>query len=308
MTTQDQTLIDGEELRKALEGIISNARAKLVFASAYITQSAVDWLASYLPEGVDVHLICRLIPSDVISGATHISALATALENGWKVSCLHSLHAKVYACDSVQIYVGSANLTSNGLRIHGDGNLEACCKIPPNEDNLRFVANIEGSASPIDHAILQKMEQFIAAKEPVIHFDKWPEGTLPEDEGVWVRDFFWFNPASNQPQGNEKTHDMEIISTDSLDQNSKKVRAQVGQARCIQWLISKLKEQDESELYFGNLTRLLHNELKDDPAPYRKDVKGLVQNLLAYCEIYLAGVMEISRPNHSQRIKLLVTS
>ncbi len=308
MAAAEQALIDGEQLKDILEQAIQRCENKLLFISAYMTQTAIDWLDRYAPDGIEVHLICRLLPMDVLNGSTNISALVTALNKGWKVSCLHSLHAKLYSIDDKQVYVGSANLTSNGLRIYGVGNIEACSSVPANEENLRFISNIEASATKLSHDILERMDACIQEKEPVIHFDKWPHDILPHEEGIWVRDFFWFNPQSRAPQGNEKIHDLEIIGSDSLDPSAKGVNEKVASSRCVQWFISQLKEQPENELYFGNISRLLHDELKDDPAPYRKDVKTLVQNLLAYCEVYLPNMVEISRPNHSQRAKLLVTS
>ncbi len=303
--SESAVLIDGEQLRKQLEVAVSSCERKLVFISAYMTQTAIDWLNKYISADVEVHLICRLAPSDLINGATHISALETALDNGWKVSCLHSLHAKIYSIDDKEIYTGSSNLTDNGLRIYGAGNLEANTNIPASEDNLRFIANVEGSSSKLDYDTLKEMEKYISDKEPAIYFDKWPEGTLPKEEGMWVRDFFWFNPESETPQGNEKTHDLEILGAESLDTQSTEVKEKVLMSRCVQWIISKLEEEPESELYFGKLSKLLHDELKDDPAPYRKDVKGLVQNLLAYCQTFLQDKIEISRPNHSQRVRLV---
>lgn len=305
MTLRNQ-LINGEQLRAVLEHAIKQCDKKLTLISAYITQSALDWLKKHVPDNVEVHLICRLLPSDVIQGSTNLSALETAINLGWKTSCLHSLHAKIYLIDSNIIYVGSANLTSNGLRIYGMGNIEACTSIPPNHENLQFIYNIETSSSQIDLETLKKMESFIEDKAPTIHFDEWPEGTLPIQEGIWVRDFFWHDPKSPLPQGNEKIHDLEILGIEILDQN-KDVAERIFRSRCIQWLTSKLEKSPENELYFGNLTRLLHEDLKDDPAPYRKDVKSLVQNLLAYCTKFIPDKIEVSRPNHSQKIKLLMT-
>lgn len=307
MAAAEQVLVDGEQLKDILEQAVQRCEKKLLFISAYMTQTAIDWLDRYTPEGVEVHLICRLLPMDVLNGSTNISALVTALDKGWKVSCLHSLHAKLYSIDDKQIYVGSANLTSNGLRIYGIGNIEACSSVLANQANLNFISNIEVSATELNHGILRKMDECIQNKEPIIHLDKWPQDILPHEEGVWVRDFFWFNPQSRTLQGNEKIHDLEIIGAESLDPTTKGITEKVVASRCVQWFISQLKEQPESDLYFGNISRLLHDELKDDPAPYRKDVKTLVQNLLAYCEVYLPDIIEVSRPNHSQRAKLLVT-
>lgn len=308
MSEEIALLIDGEQLKTSLEKDMRQCNEKITFVSAYITQTAIDWLAKNIFSNANVHLVCRLQPSDVINGATQISALMTALEKGWAVSCLHSLHAKIYAIDSQEIYVGSANLTSNGLKIYGKGNLEACSKVPANAENLRFIENIEKSASKLDTRTLRKMEECISKQEPSVHLDKWPDGTLPQYEGIWVHDLFWFNPQKQSPKGNEKFHDLEIIGIESLDSENIGIQQKVLNSNYVQWLISKLQDQPELELYFGTLTKLLHDELKDDPTPYRKDVKTLVQNLLAYCQTFLPHIVEVSRPNHSQRIKLLVAS
>ncbi len=301
----DYLLIDGEQLREVLEQSIAGCEKKIVFISAYITQTAVDWLEKHISPEVHVHLVCKLQPSDIINGATQISALSTAMQRGWKVSCLHSLHAKIYSIDDNEIYVGSANLTSNGLKIYGSGNLEACSSVPANEENLRFISNIEKSSNELNNEILQKMEDCIIKKEPSIHLNQWPVGTLPHDEGIWVHDLFWYNPSSRTPNGNEKLHDHHLIGIESFDIKESEVSNKLLMSRCVQWLISKLEGQNNQELYFGKLTKLLHEDLKDDPSPYRKDVKSLVQNLLAYCQVFLQGEIEISQPNYSQKIKLV---
>lgn len=304
----EHILIDGEQLKQVLEEEARQCKKKLLFISAYVTQTAVEWLKRHVPEGVEVHLICRLTPSDVTGDSTNISALSTALDGGWKVSCLHSLHAKLYSIDAERIYVGSANFTNNGLRIYGTGNMEACSKVPASDENLRFISNIETSANNLNYEILERMEIYIKDKEIGSRLDRWPQDILQNKDGIWVCDFFWSNPKSTTFQENEQQHDLEIVGVKSLHPLNKEISQKVLMSRCIQWLISKLKNQPRTELYFGGITSLLHDELKDDPAPYRKDVKTLVQNLLAYCNVFIPEIVEISRPNYSQRAKLLVTS
>ena len=70
--------------------------------------------------------------------------------------------------------------------------------------------------------------------------------------------------------------------------------------------INTLKKEITQELYFGSLTQTLHHDLMDDPALYRMDVKILIQNILSYCDVYLTNHIEISRPKHSQKIKLII--
>ena len=145
------------------------------------------------------------------------------------------------------------------------------------------------------------MQGCIDLKETRILFDAWPDGVLKEEEGIWVRDFFWSSPSSNE-QSLEWIHDAELLGIANGEGVTKN---RILRARCIQWLVRKLEIEPEKELYFGTLTKILHDELKDDPSPYRKDIKGLVQNLLSYCEAYLSDYIEISQPRHSQKIKIL---
>lgn len=193
----------------------------------------------------------------------------------------------------------------NGLKIFGTGNLEACSKVPASQENLRFISNIEHSSTRLDLETLEKMGNYIQGKTPSIHLGKWPEGTLPEHEGIWVQDFFWFNPMLEKPNGNERFHDLDLLGINTLDPFDESNKNKILASRCVTWLISKLKNQENNELYFGSLTKLIHDDLKDDPSPYRKDVKSLVQNLLSYCELFLKDKVEISQPNHSQKIKLI---
>jgi len=295
--------MDGEKLKSVLERAVTDSESRIVFISAFITKVAVDWLAKRAPNNVDVHLNCRLQPFDIISGSTHISALITALENGWSVSCLHSLHAKIYAIDDRNIYAGSANLTSNGLKIYGVGNLEASVKVPPSPENLAFIENVCSSATKMSVHSLQKMQDYVDQKEVHISSYNWPDHILDEEEGIWSQDFFWAKPDGDKNSA-EHIHDMEVLGLQDFDAADTSIRDRVRGARCVQWLTETLENEDGQELYFGRLTQALHSDLKDDPKPYRTNVKSLVQNLLSYCEAYLNDEIEISRPNYSQRIRL----
>lgn len=303
LKAEHSQLIDGEVLKKQLETIIPTAKIKLTVISAYITQGGIEWLKRLAPANLTVHIVCRLTPSDVMTGATNISALLEALDAGWKVSCLHSLHAKIYSIDGIAIYAGSANLTSNGLRIYGVGNIEACMTVSATKENIDFIESIEQAASPLNEEILNRMQACIEHKEPPIYSDEWPKDILIEEEGIWVRDTFWDDPYINDLT-QEKLHDLEIIGIDSFSVHSDLIEKRLLRTRLIRWLKNQLEHEPHQELYFGSLTAALHDEIRDDPAPYRKDIKTLVQNLLKYCEKYLVKDFEISRPNYSQRIKL----
>ena len=304
----ERGLFNGSELKTALEIEIPKCKNSLILISAFITQAAIDWLTVHTPENINVHLICRLSLSDITNGATHTSALKQSLDNGWKVSRLPSLHAKIYSIDDNAIYFGSANLTNNGFGINSSGNLEACCKVSCSQNNLAFIDNIIKSSTPVDYSALEKIDLYTKDKKQISQPKSWPSDIFPLSKSIFVSDFFWFNPHTNEPQSKEKSHDIEILSA-KMDLSLKEVATdKFTEIHCVNWLISKLKNEPGCEIYFGKLSSILHDELKDDPAPYRKNVKILIQNLLLYCQMFIPEVIEVSRPNHSQKIKLLVTS
>ncbi len=303
----EESILDGGKLRHKLESALPQARSRITFISAYVTQSAIDWLSGFKPKNVDAYIVCRLLPSDVLSGATQLSALIAALNKGIKVFCLHSLHAKIFAIDNETIYVGSANLTNNGLKIYGTGNLEACIKVPGNNLNLKFIQNILDSATSLDEESIRKMQDCIDSKATAISHDQWPEGVIKENEGIWVRDFFWTHSEKNK-NNPELSHDLELLGLGSINNIQDILKENVLKTRCIKWLIKKLETEPGHELYFGSLSNILHDELKDDPIPYRKDVKSLLHNLLSYAVVYLPEIIEVSTPRHSQKIRLIKQS
>ena len=69
------------------------------------------------------------------------------------------------------------------------------------------------------------------------------------------------------------------------------------------WLVNKLKELPNSEIYFGALSAELHKVIINDPKPFRKEIKNLQSNLLNWITELKMDDVIIDRPNHSQRIR-----
>ena len=67
----------------------------------------------------------------------------------------------------------------------------------------------------------------------------------------------------------------------------------------------KIKKQENKEIYFGDLSSLIHNSLLDDPKPYRKEVKDLQANLYSFLKILDLEEIKIDQPNVSERIILI---
>ncbi|MBT3511052.1 MAG: NgoFVII family restriction endonuclease [Nitrospina sp.] len=301
-------ILSGNNLKERLSEVIPEANS-LTVVSAYITKPAVEWLVHHTSSNCSTVLIGRFSPNDLSMGSSDTASIRLALSKGWTVKCLSVLHAKIYLCDRNAMFVGSANLTTNGLKIYGSGNLEACVEVSPIEDNIKFVKKINAEAQPITIEVLEKMEAFID-KNPTITnrvetSSIWPEDILPREDSIWVYDFPWANLSEPERTTEQSLkHDIEALGI--VDSSNKTEAAIAFQGtKVFHWLLKKLKESDSRETYFGNLTAALHNDLNDDPTPYRRDVKNLLSNLLSYCQKYTQELIVIDRPSHSQRIKLI---
>ena len=275
-------LITGDDLRKILLQEFFGAMKEIKISSAFITEPAIDEFIKVIPKNINVKVVCRLLPFDVANGSCSIPALKKGIEANWLIYRLENLHAKIYSIDGNKIYSGSANATANGLMIHNKGNIEACNEVSATPENKKFISNIFDAASPVDMQTLIDMEKYI--KENVdTHKENenldWPEEILLENKSIWVRDFTL----------------LDELNSDAIT-NSKAVK----------WLINKLEEVENQEMYYGAITKCLHNDLQDDPLPYRSSVKELLSILLINVDKCMKEKIEISIPGEkSQRVKLI---
>ena len=85
-----------------------------------------------------------------------------------------------------------------------------------------------------------------------------------------------------------------------------KLKTRFQNSRIYHWLVNQINEQENKELYFGNLSSIIHNSLLDDPKPYRKNVKELQANLYTYVKFFLEDYIIIDVPyEKSERLRLI---
>lgn len=105
----------------------------------------------------------------------------------------------------------------------------------------------------------------------------------------------------------EVQHDLALLGFDISEQSQislEKLEKAFLNSRIFNWLVGKLNSKENKEIYFGELTEALHNSFLDDPAPYRKTVKGLLSTIINWITSFDSNSVTIDRPNYSQRIKL----
>ncbi|WP_165741519.1 phospholipase D-like domain-containing protein [Pseudoalteromonas sp. Z1A6] len=303
------SLISNTELTQQLEALLPGC-ANLIIISAFMTQPATRWLGQLISNNKPkVQLIGRFTPIDFAKGASDLNALRDCINNGYQVKALVNLHAKIYQIDHDTIFNGSANLTGKGLALVNNGNLESCSRVNACEQSKAFINKIVESATDLTLSMLDKMQIFLEQFEDADKAELpavWPEEILPQTLELFVSDFplgkpgadlneYRLNPSLPFAQIEHAKDDFSLAST------------LFKQTKAYRWLKKQIIEnQSERDLGFGQISRLLHDALADDPAPYRQEIKDLQANLYSYLKLYASDEIEVYIPGRRSEILRII--
>ena len=303
------SLISNQELTLKLESHMPKA-AEIKIISAFITKPAYSWLCNLTQFNTPkITLVGRFLPKDFIDGASNIEAIRLSLTAGYTVKALSNLHAKIFEIDNDVIYTGSANMTGKGLALVDNSNLEACTVVSPTNESKAFIGKIIDSSIKLTVEHLDKMQHYIDGLTQADNIDipeNWPDDIIPKTTEIFVSDFPLVKPGdmceeyllnSSLEFAVIEANKTTFSYAQSLFKNSK--------AYC--WLKTILTEhKGNRDPGFGQISSLLHDELCDDPAPYRRDIKEIQANLYEYLTLYAFDEIEVFVPGRrSQVLKLI---
>ncbi len=292
-------LLSSSQSKKAIEELYNTSDLKL-FLSAYFTKSALDWM-SELSVNEKIKLVIRATPRDFLSGASDIVAVREGLDFGWDIRFISALHAKVYLFDSVML-VGSGNLTANGMHLKENSNLELNTIVEADPGDIKLLHDVYDNAQKFSEKILDAMEKWLeeTGGEEKEYLTWWPKEVLPiEERRLFCSDF----PQTQILEFDDDGSFWGRIAMCSRGENEKEVKPMIESSNAYQWLYRNIKDKDRG-LSFGALGASLHNELVEDPKPYRSSVKELLANLLSFIEEIDNLDLEVIRPNYSQVLRL----
>lgn len=284
-------MLSYSEIREHLRYQLSISN-EIFLLSAFVKKNVVDWISQQAQAATRITLVSRFSCSDFLAGASDIDSIDLALSLGWTVKRFPSLHAKVFLFDKKTVIVGSANLTSNGLMISGRGNLEAAYQLEADSSDLNFVKDTVEYAENIDSEVLKKMREHIHGQELGLKQEKiseWPIGLFGVEKRIWVDDFFWLTHCDVP---NEE------------DSSFQEIQQEFSQSGAFIWVKRKLLSSHDKSMSYGELTKALHDELCDDPRPYRSSVKELLSTAIDFCIAFPALGILVDRPNFSQILTL----
>jgi hypothetical protein len=314
-------LISGPELDDWLRQAIAATRQEAWLCSAYIRSAAfLRLLELRAPsEPLQASVLVRWQAQDLLNGASDLDLYPVCRERGINLLLKLDLHAKVYAVPPAGIGVGSTNATASGLGFGSNPNAEMNTLVTCTEENLRLVHSQFTGATPIGEELYERMRlELKDMRLSMVSSPQWspdimshlqpltPPVSLLVDE-CFLTDGRWWSQGSAVVLDAAAEHDLQLLGVSSSDIHQSELQSALWRTKCVRWLAEQLRRAHGQEMYFGAVTGALHDALLDDPGPRRSEVKSLLKNLLSW--VQLAGLPEVSvdRPNHSQRVRLVIS-
>ena len=315
MQVLDGFMIFGHEIKASIADAASQCETTCYIAIAYCKKTAFEELFINPSIKAKVKLLfLRWQLSDLVSGASDLDVYPLAKKYGWTVYIHQKLHAKVYRFDN-DCFVGSANLTNMGMI--GEpltSNIEALSKEKVDKDIDNWFLQLINNSRELDDELFYEISNDVEKYTDIIielnniKYSSYTQNLFNKDkiENLYTHDFFWiehpdnlFSPSKNDNRNVE--HDLQLLRLNPPI-SSQDVSNSFHQSKAFHWLLNILLKK--KVIYFGELTALLHDELQDDPAPYRMTVKMLLNNLINWAGYYSQDLFIIDQPNISTRLKL----
>lgn len=297
-------LLFSDEIRNHLEFELKRAENDVQIISAYCKKAAIKFVDDCIINPMQrKRLMVRFSYADIVSGTSDLEVYEFCRNNGWELYMRLDLHAKTYVFDKLRCIIGSANLTSRGVTLIEESNYEIASLTTISEDELSRIDTLFDDAVRIDDDLYNTLTGYASEGIAGNHEKSdWNESILRlfdmKLDVLFTYDFPNCDSLSN-------------LKPDSLDflgvlpgWTTAILKKAFMKCNAYRWLKSVLEQKENNEIYFGELSALIHNVIINDPKPYRKEVKELQANFLNWIVELGIDEIQIDRPKHSQRIKL----
>lgn len=294
------SIIFSDEILKELDFELRNLTQSIHIVSAFCKQDIIQYIEQKIPHVVkDKKLLVRFTLSDILSGATDLELYKFCKDHNWKLFIKFDLHAKTYIFDNKKCILGSANATNKGFGLTKNYNTEISCLSTLDEEDLEKINALFVNSLELNDKIYALMENDLKhCNKKKIETIAWNKKILDQMPKNVVSLFVDDLPQSSYKERNTSfLSDYKITNTD--------LNTQFIHSNAFRWLLQTLQNKKDHEIYFGELTAILHDVIINEPKPYRKDIKILLQNLLNWIQGLRISTIEIDIPNHSQRIRLI---
>lgn len=310
-------LIDGYQSYQWLQDVIPRLSGQASFCSAFLKANVLQEFHKLAPPGSSVKVLARWQLGDLIVGASDLSVYELCKEFSWDFHIKLNFHGKVFWVPESGILVGSANATSSGLGLKSNSNSEVGTVVSQSAENIQIVNSLFADSILVTDELFNNLKKTVDAHEKERDKLSWPRSILNVIDKVDYSSEKFFHSECLQTSGVDifngvNLRDDLVIADLSLlgllnGNLSKNLLVELFIAgKLFKWVYATV-EKNGGTLSFGGLTAALHNALLEDPAPYRKDVKKLVQNLYSWIKLSgpSATSIEIFQPNYSEVLRII---
>lgn len=299
-------LLETGAFRRELADALSSAEQEVIVLSAFVKLDALKWLIE-TSRTSNLKIVSRWQPSDLAAGVSDLECFYLCDEANIPFGISRNLHGKVYIVDS-KIFIGSANLTSKGMSLSHFENDEFGTGFEYGHTEKTKVRDYLGSVNWLDRDTVESMADFLASaeREKSANPNEWPqhisEQLRTQPIGVWFHDLPMCSLDQLLTQSAEPSaieHDLDCLRSTKDAGEDELLKGFMSSKVCF-WLETQL--HDYGDLSFGKVTSLFHNQLLDDPMPYRKSIKDGVVNLFDWAS-RCNTKFEVARPHYRQVIR-----
>jgi hypothetical protein len=305
-------LIDGKTAARWLLANVGTAPAGVSLCSAFLRSEALRTLYPTENSPQAGRILARWRLGDLLSGASDLDAYPLAKRLGFTFYIRQDFHGKVFSIPRSGVIVGSANATLSGFGLKESANSEICTLVPDSSANQTLLDEIFDGAIEMTDTLFQEIASVVGSATMNTSEElEWPCELQDRLQNLEFSGRLLFSeclvstPALNEVGALSRLdqHDLHLLGINGTDLNSDALRRAFKTTRIYRWLVLTLKSSG-GELYFGSLSKSLHDTLLDDPVVYRRDVKLVLQTLLQWCQLLEGIGVLVDRPNHSQRVRL----
>jgi len=311
--SQRSPLLNQIEYRKNVENSLIQAEHKVTIVSAFIKIAGLNWVKKLIKKNISVRVLCRWTELDILQKSSDLEIYNFCRINNWEFKIMNNLHAKIICIDDKILFMGSNNLTNRGMCLLGNSNEEIGIKTFLEQEEKIVIENLFNKSITVNQSLYELYRSWLEKNNKNYKSFEFSDDikkyqTIDLDN-LWVKDF----PSTNSSYFminfhkdiEEIEHTKEILNIYQNQCDIELISNQILKSKIFKWVKNQMDLLNVKEFYFGELSNLIHNELKDDPTPYRKTLKELQQNLYSFLKVCNSSRIKIDIPyRHSERLTI----
>lgn len=309
-------ILDSKKLQSYFEECLAKCKNEIIVCSAFIKLSGIEWFSNNIKnKEIKCRVISRWDKEDLIKRVSDIEVYEFCKNKSWSFEIIENLHAKFYLMDQIDLISGSLNLTAKGMGLVPISNKEFGFYFKTTAEDINNINLLLEDAIQINDDIFNEYKNYLEENKNFV-IPKFPE--LPDKiknlkqkklQKIWVKDFLFCEPEyflkNLNSEDEDIIHDKKLLDLYNEENFIDELKKSFRNLDLYKWFINKIRLKEGKSFQYGELSKLIHDSLFDDPKPYRKDIKILQTIFFQYISYFELEEFKIERPNFSQKILLL---